>query len=93
MRSSRCRASFLEGAPLLAVEIVSPGDTRQEVEEKTALYLAHEVAAVWIVRPEAQTVTIHAAQTAPCVFRINDTLRGEPVLNGFEMPVREVFEG
>ena len=89
------QASFLEGAPLLAVEIVSPNDRRQEVEveDKIALYLAHEVASVWVVRPEAQTVAIHAVEQAPRVFCLGDTLRDDAVLPGFEMPVREVFEG
>ena len=87
------QASFLEGAPLLAVEIVSPNDKRQEVEDKIALYLSHEVVSVWVVRPEAQTVTICSVDQAARVFRLDDTLRDEMVLPEFEMAVREVFEG
>lgn len=85
-------SGFIEGAPDLAVEINSPNDTWHEVEAKVALYFQAEARTVWIVEPSAQTITVRTPDAAPIVYQIDDTLRGEPVLPGFEMALRDVFD-
>jgi len=88
----RQRKKFVEGAPTLAVEIVSPGDLWSEVEDKVNLYLEAGSAAVWIVEPDAQTVTVRTVDAAPRVWRRNEILQGGAVLPGFELPLAELFE-
>jgi len=83
---------FIDGAPTLAVEIVAPGDLWTEVEGKVNLYLEAGSAAVWIVEPDAQTVTIRTADNAPRVLRRDQTLDGGAVLPGFALPLHELFE-
>ena len=51
---------FIEGAPDLAVEVLSPGDRPGSVREKVAEWLDAGTEAVWVVDPRARTVTIHA---------------------------------
>lgn len=87
----RSQSGFLEGAPTLAVEVVSPGDSWSEVEEKVRLYLENGSTAVWIVEPEAQTVTVRTLESAR-TYGAQSTLRGEPALPAFEIELREVFE-
>src|SRR5438045_2039030 len=50
---------FFEGAPDLAVEVVSPTDTAEEVEEKIDQYLAAGSRLVWVIYPRRRTVAVH----------------------------------
>ena len=43
---------YWPGAPDLAVEVVSPGNTRREIEEKVKEYFAAGTRLVWIVIPK-----------------------------------------
>ena len=46
----------LEGAPTLAVEILSPSTRHIDRNRKTALYAKHGVEWYWIVDPDARTI-------------------------------------
>ena len=50
---------FYEGAPDLAVEIVSPDDRAREIARKVANYLQAGTRAVWVVYPDLGTVVVH----------------------------------
>jgi Uma2 family endonuclease len=52
------KEAFWPGAPDLAVEVLSPGDRTGDVDEKIEEWLAAGCAAVWVVDPKLQTVTI-----------------------------------
>jgi len=86
------RGPYFEGAPDLAVEVVSPGDTPREVGEKVQEYLAAGARAVWVLDPRAETVTIHRPRTQPGSLSRRDTLDGAPVLPGFLLPVARIFD-
>ncbi len=83
---------FWEGAPDLAVEIVSPSDTVDEVEGKVDDYLAAGTPLVWVVSPRRKTVTTYRANRKPHVVAEGDMLSGEEVVAGFEIPVVAIFE-
>ncbi len=83
--------NFIEGAPTIAVEIVSPGDLWSEVESKTRLYLEKGVREVWIVEAESRTIEVRRAGQASHIYLQNETLQTE-VLPDFQMPLTEVFE-
>lgn len=78
-------------APDLAVEIVSPGDRRHAVEEKTQDYLAAGVCLVWVVWPESETVTVYAQDGEPRTLTADDTLDGGEVLPEFTVSVAALF--
>jgi Uma2 family endonuclease len=82
---------FWPGAPDLAVEVVSPGNTRREIEEKIEEYLAAGVSLVWIINPKHRAVTIHRANVEPVVLTESDTLNGENVVPGFECSIARLF--
>jgi len=42
---------FFSGVPDLAVEVVSPEDTKREVAEKVNMWLAHGTQTVWVADP------------------------------------------
>jgi Uma2 family endonuclease len=82
---------FYEGAPDLAVEIVSPSDGAAEVARKVANYLAGGTRAVWVVYPRTRTVVVHPDDGPPRMLGSDDTLDGGAALPGFACPVAEFF--
>lgn len=77
--------------PDLAVEVISPGNTRKEIEKKLELYQATGVLLVWIVEPKKRTVKVHRLEEIPLLLEESDELTGEPVLPGFRLSVTELF--
>lgn len=90
-RAAPPRRGYYPGAPDLAVEVVSPDDRPGEVGEKVEDWLGAGTRAVWVVDPETRTVTVHEPDKPARVIRETGILRGEKVLRGFELPVREIF--
>jgi Uma2 family endonuclease len=82
---------YIELAPDLAVEVVSPSQTRTYVDEKAAAWLAAGVITVWVVDPRTNQVAVHRAGQAPTVLSSDDTLDGSPALPGFTCRVAEFF--
>ena len=83
--------TLIDGVPLLAVEILSPNDTIDEIHEKVTTYLSAGVALVWIVDPYARTVTIYQPNARPSLVNEGQELRGDPVLSGFRVALGELF--
>jgi Uma2 family endonuclease len=86
------RGPFFEGAPDLAVEVLSPGNTRREIAAKVREYLAAGAGAVWVVDPARRAVTVHRPGHEPETFSRDEVLDGGSVLPGFRLPVAEIFE-
>lgn len=82
---------FLPFAPDLAVEVLSKGNTKAEINNKIALYFAAGSRQVWVVNPKRRTV---AAYNSPFDVRIlgeRDTLEGGDELPGFKLELSELF--
>jgi Uma2 family endonuclease len=82
---------FWPGAPDLAVEVVSPGDTLYEVDEKIEDYLKAGVRMVWIVNPKKRTVTVYRPSAEPQTLAEDDMLDGQEVLPGFQYSIARLF--
>lgn len=91
LTSQRPSPRLFNGAPTLAVEIVSPGDLAGEVEAKVREYLAAGVSVVWVVYPDVRAVTVRTPDGARA-YGGDEMLSGEPVLPGFEVAASEIFE-
>jgi Uma2 family endonuclease len=89
--ASRPVEAFWPGAPDLAVEVLSPGDTSGEVAEKVEEWLSAGCAALWIVDPKLKTVTIYRSLTSVQVRTAGESLVGDPELPGFSCAVDELF--
>lgn len=85
--------TLIDGVPVLAVEIVSPNDTVEELQEKVDNYLAAGVKLVWIVDPHFETVVVHESNLPPRLVNVTDELTAEPHLAGFRVAVARVFRG
>jgi len=82
---------FLEVAPDLVVEIMSPNDRWQDVRQKLAEYFAIGVRWVWIVEPENRTVLVFRSITDIQQYGMDDVLAGEGILEGFSLTVANLF--
>ena len=86
--------SRLETPPDLVVEILSPSNTRRQVEEKLADYRSIGVLEGWLVNFPARTVEVlrlsRDAVTVLGVYGMGDVLRSE-ALPGFELPIADIF--
>ncbi|MEJ7810989.1 MAG: Uma2 family endonuclease [Gemmatimonadaceae bacterium] len=83
---------YFDGAPDLAVEVLSPDDTVYEVEEKVEECLAAGVAAVWVINPKRRRVTVYESDVTHRVLHEGDALEGGDILPGFRCAVREIFD-
>lgn len=84
--------TMIDGVPVLVVEILSPSDTQEEIDEKTDKYLAVGVPLIWIVDPHDETVLVHRPGDAPTLFNVKQELDAEPHLPGFRVAVARIFE-
>ena len=82
---------FWQGAPDLAVEVLSPGDTFSEVEEKIEQWLDAGARTVWIINPKRRGVSIYRPMTDVTHLSEGDELDGGDVVPGFRCKVSEIF--
>ncbi len=78
-------------APDLAVEVISAGNTAPEMARKRQEYFGAGVRLVWLVDPEARTVTVYTSPRDSTVLRREDTLSGDAVLPEFSLSLNELF--
>lgn len=82
---------FLEVAPNLVVEIMSPEDRWQDVREKLADYFSIGVEWVWIVEPQNRKVLVFSSTTDVTEYDEDETLHGDGVLAEFAVKVSDLF--
>jgi Uma2 family endonuclease len=82
---------YLEGAPDLAVEIVSPGDTAVEVADKVDEYLASGARLVWVVYPRARRAVVWTPDGVGRARSAGDALDGADVVPGFRLALADLF--
>ena len=85
---------FLEIPPDLVVEVLSPSNTRRDLEDKLEDYRKVGVLECWLVSPEAETIEVLSFSDEGTrvidVFSIDGSLQS-PVLPEFTLDLREVF--
>lgn len=82
---------FFEGAPDLAVEVLSPTDPVGKTEERIQDYLDAGTRLVWIVNPFGRYVIAYSPGSPPRLFPSGSTLDGGDVLAGFSCAVSDLF--
>jgi Uma2 family endonuclease len=87
----RTSRSYLDVAPELVVEVLSPGDAWSDVTEKLREYFGIGVLLVWVVDPKGRRVYAFRSVTDVREFAGDDELPGDDVLPGFVLRVAEIF--
>ncbi|SRR5579871_832638 len=84
--------TLIDGVPTLAVEILSPNDTIEEIHERIRVYQSAGVPLVWVLNPYDRIVMVYRLNAEPESFNVHEELSGEPELSGFCVPVARLFE-
>jgi Uma2 family endonuclease len=82
---------YWPGAPDLVVEVISPGDTYSEVEEKVLEWLDAGVRLVIVVNPRKRAVTVYRSRTDIAILTEEELIEGGEVVPGWTMPVTSLF--
>jgi Uma2 family endonuclease len=94
LSSERIKATspenYFAGARELAVEIISPSDSAEDLELKARQYLLSGGKEVWIVYPKTRTVHILRTGSAQ-VFEENDMLESPELLPGLSIKIADLF--
>ena len=76
-------------APSAVVEVLSPGDRREDVEEKIRVYLAAGSSVIFLVDTERETVRVRDARGERSLTA--DQTLGHETLPGFRLQVSDLF--
>jgi len=80
-----------DAIPDLAVEVISEGNTRREMELKLADYFAAGVKLVWYLYPKTKSAVAYTSPTRKKEVAPTGSLDGGKVLPGFSLPLADVF--
>jgi Uma2 family endonuclease len=83
---------FWDLAPDLAVEVVSPSETAEDVREKVRDFLNAGTPLVWTIYPRTREVIAHTPDGIARTYSAYDSLEFLDVLPGFTCTVAELFE-
>jgi Uma2 family endonuclease len=91
-RLARCKAEgYLDVAPEIVVEVLSPTDRRGEVTEKIQDYFSAGVLRVWVLDSKQRRILVHRSLTDVQQIRMGEILTDE-LLPGFRVVVADLFD-
>lgn len=85
-------APWVEGPPLLAVEVIERDEDFVAVDRLVWAGLSAGVKTVWVIDPFEEYVAVHRPDRRPLLVRGASDLPGDPDLPGFRCKVAEIFE-
>jgi len=79
--------------PDLAVEVISVGNTRDEMARKLREYFAAGVRVIWFIYPKSRTAEVFEANSLEPVAILNSSgrLDGGPIVPGFSIAISSLF--
>ena len=83
---------FLPGAPDLVVEIVSPSNTRLEIDDRLKDFFASGAQLAWVIHPQEQFVEVCHSPTDRQLLGPEGVLDGEHLLPGFGYRLADLFK-
>jgi len=87
----RLPKGFFEGAPDLAVEIISPNNTFAELHGKMIEYFENECRLAWLIHPDEQSILVYRSSHPDRLLKVTDNLEGEEIISGFSMAIKDLF--
>jgi Uma2 family endonuclease len=82
---------YFEGAPELAVEVVSPSDSAEDLEIKVEQYLQSGAKQVWVLYPKTKRIHVFRPGSQPVVLDETQTMDGGELFRGFSVKVADLF--
>jgi Uma2 family endonuclease len=87
----RPKRGYFAAAPDLAVEVLSPDQSQNEIDSKIDDYFEGGARTVWVVNPRRKTVMVYRSPQEVRLLTAKDCLDGEDVLPGFTCPLADIF--
>lgn len=81
---------YVPFAPDLAIEVISPNDDADEVDQKVREYLKYGTGMVWLFFPKTRTAAVYTPATYTPIERDGE-IDGGDVLPGFKLPLSDMF--
>lgn len=85
--AGQVESKYLEGAPALAVEVISESNTAEMMQQKVRLYMANGAREVWLVYPRSASVLVYRGKTS---VEFEGTLTSE-LLPGVVIDLSQIF--
>ena len=86
-------SGYLDGAPDLVVEVLSPGNTVEEIDDKLTEYFENGSRLAWVINPIQHYVLVYrSAQEPDRLLKSMDSLDGEEVIPNFTLAVADLFQ-
>jgi len=82
---------ILDAVPDLAVEILSPSNTKKEMERKRKEYFLGGASLIWEIDPLKKTARVYTAPDESKLIREGEALEGGDVLPGFTLSLADLF--
>jgi Uma2 family endonuclease len=86
------RRAYLDVAPELVIEILSPENPHVDIREKVEEYLAIGVRLVLVVDPATRTIVAERADSKGTRYAIGELVPCGDIIPGFELPVSDAFD-
>ncbi len=83
---------YAQGAPDLAIEVVSPSNSGTEMQQRAGEYINAGSRLVWIVNATKRSIDVYRAGGTRTVLGMDDVIDGADVLPGLALPIRRIFE-
>jgi Uma2 family endonuclease len=92
MGFKRSTRKFFPAAPDLAVEVLSPNNTRAEIDERLKDFFSSGTQIAWVIDPDSESVEVCQAPDKRKLLGAGAYLEGEHLLPGFRYPIDELFK-
>jgi Uma2 family endonuclease len=80
-----------EPIPEFVIEVISPTDDAEKVEEKIIEYFKAGVKVIWNVFPENKTVYVYTSRKTVTICTDDDLCSANPIMADFEISVESLF--
>ena len=94
VRKSRLESSITKKhiplVPDIVLEVRSPDDSARKFADRAAMWVEFGVPIVWALDPDKEELRVHREHEVR-ILGPDDTLTGEEILPGFELPLSKVF--
>lgn len=89
--SAEQKTKFLPFCPDFVIELRSPSDTLNELQDKMVEYLENGAQLGWLIDPQEQRVYIYRPQTNVECLEDPVSVSGDPLLPGFVLNLQEIW--
>jgi Uma2 family endonuclease len=87
----RLPKGYFQGAPDLAVEVISHCDTYGEIHDNLTEYFENGCRLAWVIHPDGKYVLVYHQPKPDQLLKLSDRLEGEDLLPGFSLAIADLF--